>query len=158
MGSDQWTDAERERVISLLKNGYSRRDIGAVMGLSRNAAGGRIFRDKQLSEISRATRPPPKPKPQPKERRMSSLKFKSPSPPPRTEAPKVQQTTQMPKPEARRVTLVDLQADECKWPVEADKTAIGGQLFCGVATEEKRNWCPYHHFIGHTPPRGGRHG
>lgn len=91
---------------------------------------------------------------------MPGLKFKSPSPPPaapRTEAPKVLQTITLPKPTPRRLALFELQADECKWPVEADKTAIGGQLFCGTATEEKRNWCPYHHFIGHTAPKGRRY-
>jgi hypothetical protein len=163
MSAGHWSDADREKVVDLIKSGHSRAEIGTATGIGRNAAAGRIFRDAQLRELSRSRQQEQaaKPKPEPKERRMSALKFKRPAPPaaaPRTEAPKVLfQTRQIPKPEARRIPLFELQANECNWPVAADKTAIGGQLFCGATTEEKRGWCPYHAFIGYAPRSGRRY-
>jgi len=146
-----WTEAERERVAELLRQGYSRAGIAAATGITRNAAGGRIFRDEELMAVSKSVKRKAKPKREPRER-MHKPKSVNASAIETPAATTFREARQIPMPAPRLIPLVDLKAAECKWPCRADKEAIGGQLFCGVETEGGV-WCPYHSFIGYTPPR-----
>lgn len=139
-----FTDEERDRIVGMIQAGLSRRQIADVFHMGRNAFIGRIFRDKKLKAIA----PPP---PKPRERRTSvpstppRLKIvPSPPPAPRNDPPP------SPPENMRRVPLMDLNRNECNWPIEMDRTAPGGHLFCGAKTPRDQNWCPYHSYVGHT--------
>lgn len=155
MDAGHWTEDERERVADLLRQGFSRAGIAAATGITRNAVGGRIYRDEKLMAVSKSVKRKAKPKREPRERMHKPKTVNAQALD--TIAERVQAMRQIPMPTPRLVALVDLKAAECKWPCRADKEAIGGQLFCGVETEGGGVWCPYHSFIGYTPPRS-RHG
>jgi hypothetical protein len=48
-------------------------------------------------------------------------------------------------PAMRRVPLVELKANECRWPVAEE---AGQHLFCGAGTQFEKSWCPYHCLTG----------
>jgi hypothetical protein len=159
-----WSTKDRNRIAEMLRAGWSRRNIAAAFHVSRNAVCGLIFRDKQLRATARPkekrspmAKQPPKPKPPPsrtippldvKPARNSGLNFgthklpgeakSKPLPPPSARAALA--------PDMRRVPLVDLNANECRWPVAED--AEGRHLFCGAGTQPEKSWCPYHCAIG----------
>lgn len=57
-------------------------------------------------------------------------------PPPRPPAPPITE------PEPRRVRLLDLGRDECRYPLGAWNERP--EFFCGLPTEFDRSYCPYH--------------
>lgn len=50
-----------------------------------------------------------------------------------------------------RLRLLDLEANECRWPVERDKTIIGSYIFCGKSTAQGCYYCTEHAKIVYVP-------
>lgn len=50
-----------------------------------------------------------------------------------------------------RLRLLDLEANECRWPVERDNTIIGSYIFCGMLTEPSCVFCSTHARTAYVP-------
>jgi hypothetical protein len=55
-------------------------------------------------------------------------------------------------PDPTRPRLLDLEANECRWPVERDATVIGSYIFCGKYTENGCAYCTPHARLVYVPP------
>lgn len=53
------------------------------------------------------------------------------------------------KPEARMLSLLDLQAHECKWPIGDPRH--DGFGFCGAKSDNDRPYCRYHGMVAYRP-------
>ena len=128
-----WSDDDRKKVAALLIEGASAAQVGEVVGISRNAAIGRISRDPLLHPLMRnpsasfttvhhlhpwrnAPRPPSEPIPPDPE----------------------------PEPDEQLVPLIATGSTRCKWPIRADPAALGGMLCCGRPVKADQVYCEIH--------------
>lgn len=141
-----WTEADRDRVASMLKKGWTAAQVGRAMGISRGAAIGRIFRNDRLRALMK--RPPKAASPRRWPVKIARSKVKA------EPAPVVQ----LPVPPFRCVPLKELGRGDCHWPVSPHGAAPDEHLFCGAGTRRGEKWCPYHRLIGYAPRTVRRHG
>jgi hypothetical protein len=136
-----WNEDERETVMGLLDAHLSASAIAAQFHITRNAAIGRIARDRELHEHFLRTTPK---KPKPPKRPPFKAKASPPPPPPEP----------VPAPNRMRlVPLLELGRNECRWPVTRDLTVTGGHLFCGRRTADGAVYCAAHRRL--AMPRSG---
>jgi len=50
----------------------------------------------------------------------------------------------------RLLLLLDCQAGVCRWPVKADASVTGGQLFCGRGADPKLRYCSGHQALAYV--------
>lgn len=168
-----WTDAAVARVAELLRKGMSASQIGADLGIARNAVIGKVHRTPLLAAIgfARSTpafahvekddrsyrraaivrqvpKQPPTSKPKPVVRRAAPVK--------QVAAPvekKVLLDFVTPsRAEAvafdaasLRVSLTNLGARDCHWPVnDTPKGGGAGFLYCGLPADEEHQYCLHH--------------
>jgi hypothetical protein len=149
-----WTDEERETVMHLLDSGVPASIIAEEFGITRNAAIGRIARDKELHAHQTHIRKPKKVKPikpvrlpiNPDARAVDmamalvsfiAAKRGGKEPPP-------VQPSRPAKPAMRLLPLMKLGANQCRWPVKDAPEVPGGHLFCGADTAFGESYCAYH--------------
>ena len=159
-----WTEADRQTVAELLLAGKSARLIGAALGRTRNAIIGKLHRDdelhrlvgKQYSKIRIKRDKPPK---KPRQKTIPPLAVKpdpwqQPGKKPDGVATSALSPPIEPLPGMRRVPLIKLRRNECRFAVKDDAQAIGGYLFCGRPTTPDEMYCREHRAIASPGRRG----
>lgn len=148
----KWTEVERETVKALLAKGATASTVAREMGIGRNAALGRIYRDPEMALVGWAKRPKPK---VPRPPRYFQRKPSSPKP---AVAAMVNVTGDVvqsicapvepppaPKPAlAHPMALIGTGKRWCKWPVAADSRVLGGFLCCGCRSLPGDVYCEEH--------------
>lgn len=136
-----WTDEKVESLKLLwLDRGLKCSDIGNLLGVTKAAVIGKVAR-LGLPKRRGATKPRP-----PRPSRAKGPRVSKPRPEhavrivlPKPEKPKGEAWT--PIPGTTPVTLTELEAGMCKWPVSEDKPF----LFCGVKSIEGKTYCQHHY-------------
>lgn len=152
-----WTPDELDQIAHFIRKQWPARRIASVFSVSRNAVIGAIHRNENLRALMPKKPSPPKPptgwvkppKPKPAE------KWQRPPKPkentvlePEPQAPdETFHVKREPAGAMRMVPMVELRADECRWPVTQDLTAIGGHLFCGRGTRLGEVYCDRHRLL-----------
>jgi len=171
---NRWVPADDALIAELWKTGHSANEIARrLSGRSRNAVIGRLHRlgmagdardkpyaPKASAAAGRRPRPPPTttatatPRPMPKPR-SAGVAAREPAIEAADAAPRIEQIGRAgvgklwPTPQTA-VTLIDLVAASCKFPV-GTKTGAA-QLFCGAVREgDDGPYCPGHHRIVVSP-------
>jgi GcrA cell cycle regulator len=142
--SFQWTGDLIGEVATYLKQGLSAAQIGAQLGISRNAVIGKVGREQALSRIGFAwKRAQPFAGKHPdrlKAIRANQPKLKSDKP----KRIRMAYNTTPPEPEhtvAKPMLL--LGAHDCRWPInDADRDEQ--HLFCAGITESGKSFCAHH--------------
>jgi hypothetical protein len=145
-------------VAQLVSAGCNARAISVVFGLSKNAVLGRLHRDRDLNKLwtdmVAAQRPPKKYKPKPKHR--ASPPAGMVDPPTlafvkadwknweEREGKKRAMEGRSRKPHMLLVPLLNLGANQCRWPEVIDNNVVGGYLFCGSPTTFGDSYCQWH--------------
>ncbi len=149
-----WSASDEEKLAQLWAEGKSFGDIAKVFDCRRGRISGKIDRmglmgsgkgskpggaDRALAiRTARAARPAPRVGRPPKPRA-----FK---PPP---APKRIRPQEVPPPEARMVSLMDLKPNDCKWPIgDPAKPGFG---FCGAKQFGSFPYCQHHVAMAYVP-------
>jgi hypothetical protein len=137
MRRDPWTAEKTEQLFSLLAQGKSAREIGAIFGMGRMAILGKAHREK----IKRGYVPEPKKRVLNGEKRAYTFRA---APKPSTEGVGFIMPA-IPAPAPQRGPAVGLlDVTGCKWPVAEDASLIGGQAFCNYTKADGEPYCPYH--------------
>jgi len=115
-----WTEARIAQLKALRRDGYSASEIAGVLGVTRSAIIGKIYR--------LGLRETPLP------RRRNPAPHARIAPPP----PHIR-----PKPEPLQFTLLifDLEPGQCRWPSDEDVKPL---TFCGASQEAGSPYCPVH--------------
>ena len=140
MNPPLWTPDQDDMLAALVESGASARQIGATMGKTRNSIIGRVHRlglklkqaaNSKGERTPRKPRVPGVPKSQPRKPvSVPHLAFVA--------APKVDPSIPV---VPRLVSLMNLQAHECRWVAEG----VGeNALFCGHDRQGTSSWCPHH--------------
>lgn len=165
-----WSDARIERLKALQAEHLSASEIGAALGISRNAVIGKLHRI-GLRPASNGTKnttlrarspyrdPNRKPRLRPKPSRLAVVanvhvrRMNNPEPPPPLPA------ADEPLPDSRRLSLVELDMTRhCRWPLGDPRT--GEFFYCAADREFPGNdsihcYCRVHFQLSQ---RGGQHG
>lgn len=139
-----WNTNNITEVATLLKQGLSAAQIGAQLGISRNAVIGKVGRDESLRRVGFAwTRAQPFAGKHPERlKAVRTLNFKS-DKPTRTRRPAVALVAPDPEYTVAKPMLL-LGARDCRWPInDADQDEL--HLFCSATTESGKSFCPHHH-------------
>src|SRR5262245_17041888 len=127
-----WNAPLRERLGRMLVDGLPYSQIAVVLGTTRNAISGLIYRDAELKKLVKKRPSPAQRKP-----RTQQPKPKPATPQPKAEPPKSFLKPEPPVPPAitppdaklppmAMVPLPDLAALDCHFPVAEDASVIGG--------------------------------
>lgn len=138
-----WNPDNITEVATLLKQGLSAAQIGAQLGISRNAVIGKVGRDESLSRIGFAwTRAQHFAGKNPERLKVKTLNFKS-DKPKRMKRPAVALVAPDPEYTVAKPMLL-LGARDCRWSINsAEQDEI--HLFCAGTTESGKSFCPHHH-------------
>jgi GcrA cell cycle regulator len=124
-----WTPDMIDLLRTLWANGRTCSQIGAAMGITRNAVIGKVHRLRIAARVK-----PHKPY------------VRAPRKPSMPKAAGVMLTPVKPVLEAPTgpgVSILDVVG--CKFPIGSDATVPGTHLFCNHETTEASPWCSYHH-------------
>lgn len=146
--TEQW-EAQDARLRELVEEGITAREIGALLGCSRNAVIGRCRRIgvklKRLSSRD-VTRQRP--------RRTELRRLRKTKKAPRARSVPI---TDQDIPHAQRKTLLELGPCDCHWPV--GDPATPDFFFCGGVRQGGSSYCTAHeHRSRDYTPEGSRHG
>ena len=153
----KWAPEQDNRIAELLRAKKTAKEIGAEMGVTRNAIIGRVTRCKMLKAIGFARGSGEKTTDHPRKsiaastgnRRktvrgglvsLNRLKYAPASPKP---APKMV----LAQPQTVGVPLLDLGSRQCKFCINDPAERTDGHLFCGETTEVGKSWCAWHERI-----------
>lgn len=145
-----WSDERVEKLRNLWNGGLSASQIAARLGgVSRNGVIGKAHRIGLAKHALAYDHDQPR---VPKERpeRIIRPKTVKPAPPPKpvnVAPPAPQPVFSVPKPKAFMKTLLQLECDECKWPMNDG----GPFLFCGHPQHPGGPWCEYHYLVSVGP-------
>lgn len=147
-----WTDERIEQLKKLLADSLSASEIGAALGISRNAVIGKVHRA-GLAFARPGGRPAAglafiKPNYEPKRIRAKRLKANA--------AALIHPVADLePEIVANPIELAELELHHCRWPVDGAGLAT---MFCGASQVEGVSYCPRHCRIAYRPPerRGTR--
>lgn len=175
-----WSATVRERVMALLRDGFSCSGIAEALGgdMTRNQIAGRVYRNAEL----KACRPPTEPSR--RARRPKTVKDPNAPKKPTVVPPLPERGRIMPsdplriqtrasdpprepvvlpprlaprvrRPEMRLITLPELggYGHECRWPAVEDMSVVGHVLFCAAPTPEGKSYCPYHQEVAQPGSR-----
>lgn len=138
-----WHHDKVLEVATYLKQGLSAAQIGAQLGISRNAVIGKVGRDEKLSRIGFAwTRAQPFAGKHPE--RLKAIRANQ----PKLKTPKrarIAYSSLPPDPEytvAKPMLL--LGAHDCRFPIN-DAGRDEQHLFCAATTESGKSFCAHHH-------------
>jgi hypothetical protein len=128
-----WKPDDVQRMMTMLANGASMREVGEVLGRTRNAVIGACQRERikqghvpqPLKRVLGGAAKPVRPVPSTPSGVGAILPAIA--PPPRT---------------GPAVGLLDVTG--CKWPVAEDASLIGGHAFCNHPKGDNQPYCPYH--------------
>jgi len=136
-----WSDDDRHKVAGLLVDGASASEVGKAMQLTRNAAIGRIMRDKELHQLmSRRPRQHHPVMHRPITHLHTSARRVEPLLPPPEEEAEPNPGLLMP--------IADTGSQWCKWPVkQAPEEVPGGYWCCGAPVGRGDVYCPHHRKI-----------
>ena len=160
-----WTEAEHERLIAMLQDGQSYRQISDALHRSRSSIAGKILREQRIREatpkryrrsdavgrksLKRIANGAPKP-PAPPQDPPPMPPPSPPNPPPQPNA----LADEPKRPRSKMKALADLKPGECKWPGEWTGDLIGGFPFCANAVAEPAApYCRYHMRLALTARR-----
>lgn len=128
----KWSAKDTERLRKLAKTGKSFRQIGAILGYSRNACAGKAHREgicKAPADLTpRAKKFVPKP--------VTKAVPPTPVPP----ATKVL--------DMRLITMMQLTRHDCRYPIGEGEN----MLFCGRTRHKMRPYCEEHAAVCYKPP------
>ena len=125
-----WTIEDDALVAAMIAEGQSGSDIARVMGMSRQAIAGRVFRNQKAGKqgfghgLQKPQALPP----------ASVLLFDTPAPRNRLRFHPLKE-------------LLDLGHHDCRYPVEHNPEAIGLYLFCARMTATGEDYCAKHNRI-----------
>lgn len=158
MPFNAWSEERIEALKKMNADGFSASQIAAALGgISRNSVCGKIHRLGLSIPIKRTARP--KPEPRKKAERPPSNFVPWMKLPKREEAPDVAPTEAQneatalpsePTPETR-VTLLDLTATTCRWPLGEPV-----EFYCGGEIAHGRVYCPHHCRMAFVKPSDRR--
>lgn len=139
-----WT-SERERELArLVDEGHSAALVGSIMGISKNAAIGKAKRLRLTWAFSRG---PSLTQEESNFRRSESRRSARAAAGKQTRTPRTRRAPSAPSirldappPEMRQLAFMELERDQCRWPIDAGPGAPN--LYCGVDTKE--TYCPFH--------------
>lgn len=147
-----WTPALKARAKELLDQGYSKREIGDVLGVSRNSVIGMMHRAGWTSPRTSSDNAPPRTR-----KKSAGVKMSRPRsvthtgrPRPLHNGPPVIRVEPVTFPVLENTTpvhLLDLEPHHCRWPGEF-------MFHCGAPRHERSTYCAYHHAIAWVKPRG----
>lgn len=147
-----WSDERVQKLRDLWNDGLSASQIAARLGgVSRNGVIGKAHRiGLGTHSLAHAPDKPRLQKQKPEQFVRPKKVNVTPPPPPKPvkvapPAPQPVITVQKPKP--FMTTLLDLQCDECKWPMNDG----GPFLFCGHPQHAGGAYCEYHHLVSVGP-------
>lgn len=156
--SPSWTEKDRRKVKRLLENGATGAVVGRAMGISRNAALGRIWRDPSM-KLTWGTYHVPrvKKKPKPKKPSPEPTPQTVPVPPPGLSVC-TPEAVEPPVPVAvtskgRPMALIGTGRRWCKFPIREDRETLGHFLCCGHLSLPGDVYCKAHRDIAHQPSR-----
>lgn len=135
-----WTDHKRDLVLALYLDGYTHKQIGKIFGVSESSISGLMNRMRQASEGKEVKAPQVGKKVSPiREQRVRSYGWQSGGP--RLKKVKIPSTA-YPAPDSIGVSMTDLRAFQCRWPINDAKPGEE-HLFCG-AKAFTGSYCPHH--------------
>lgn len=149
-----WTDEQRQEVKALLAKGASAAGVARIMGLNRNQALGRIYRDPELALRSFSPRPRNNPPPKlPKPTSPTSAGAVMVAKAGKAQAELAPPST-LPEPSnhLNAMALIGTGSRWCKWPVARDSRVLGGFLCCGDRSQPNDVYCAHHREIARVKP------
>lgn len=133
-----WTDEETERMLGMVKEGKTFREIGVELGRNRLSCLGRYHR----MMIKQGHVPEPRKwvpgAREPAASRVPSLAASKPENDPGFIFPAIP----APARQSKAVGLLDVTG--CKWPMEEDASLIGGYAMCNHTKKDGKPYCAYH--------------
>lgn len=143
-----WSDERVEKLRNLWNDGLSASQIAARLGgVSRNGVIGKAHRIGLAKRKFAYDPAKPRPRREHAERVIRPKKVKLAPPPPPVEVAHAAPAVGLPKPKPFMKTLLELQCDECKWPVNDG----GPYLFCGHQRHAGGAYCEYHQLVSVGP-------
>lgn len=137
----RWSDDMDAQLRALWMRGVGIRPIAAELKVSIGSVAGRLARLKLYRHGDRPA-PPPKPRAPKKHKPWSERKHLY-------NRRKPREIPMAPEPDARNLTLVELEKGDCRYPVTADHP----MLFCGQPKADGSSYCAHHHHKCWTPPQ-----
>ena len=126
-----WTDLDVAKLRALAKTGKSFRQIGELLGYTRDACIGKARREK-IKKFTSDTTPRPK-----KYVTKTALKIQQPTPiPPDVKVADMQ-----------LITMTQLTSNNCRYPIGEDENV----LFCGKPRHRGRPYCLEHAEVCYKP-------
>lgn len=135
-----WTQEKRDRVIALYLEGHTYRQIAQIFGVSESSISGVMGRMRLASEGKEIKAARVK-KAIPKREKRVRRSYGWQSTGPRNTKVKIPSTA-YPAPDSIGVSMTDLRAFQCRWPINDAKPGEE-HLFCG-AKAFTGSYCPHH--------------
>lgn len=147
----KWRDETIQKMIQLLNEKKSTKEIGAELGVSKGAVIGKCHRlGINIGELNGMGNWP-----RPRVRLHLSnvgvsnvVKFKKPKMPKLPKATPIKYT--IPKEECGTCTIMELNSNTCRWPMWGD--GAGPRLYCGASRMIGSPYCAKHHARGSAGP------
>ena len=155
----KWTEDERQRIAERLKAGDSARQIGALMGRTRNSVIGVVTRDPVLKAIGFARKPRDSGGlPRQRRKRLTSAPVRrvisTSTSAPRRATKKPAQVKAVEhfwgEPQLAGRPMAALRPNQCRYAVN-DADVGETHLFCGCPSDGM--WCDYHRSLVYAPSR-----
>ncbi len=151
VGESTWPVADTDRLRELWAEGKSASVIGGELGRSKNAVIGKVHRLRLPTRVG--GKACVRKKPGPKAYNPGAFR-KSRAKPPELHAarqPRPPRPQEVPPPEARMVSLLELQPGDCKWPIgDPVQTGFG---FCGAKRFASFCYCQHHVALAYIPAK-----
>lgn len=154
--AEGWTEERVEELRRLAAERFSAQQISEALGeVSRSAVLGKAHRlgielQGGTAMVEKAARPKPAPAtPAPIAKTATPKAAPVPKPIPLEPEPEPSEP-----PPADAVTLLNLRAFMCRWPLGDPRSE--SFRYCGARTSDVSPYCPYHRRIAYEPARGSR--
>ncbi len=164
-----WDKERTDRLLELHLEGKTAGEIGAVLGVTRNAVIGKLHRlgmaRKKLAAAQKAEAPPvteppkedpPAPEEQlaPEEENDDQEVVEDPVPEDHDSLEAHRQSARHAEEVSPRISLMELSSKTCKWPV--GDPATDDFWFCGLPSQPNKPYCSAHNNLACQPPASRR--